>query len=407
MRSSLSSWLFVACVSLGSCGDSAAPTREHAHELAKRFIIIDGHIDVPYRLTEQKEKGQPIDDVSLRTATGEFDYPRAIAGGLDAFFQSIYTPASYEGQGAKAFADSMIDLVEGIAARAPDKFAIVTTAAQVRALAGGPRIGFLLGMENGSPIEGDLANVDHFFRRGVRYISLCHGKDNHLCDSSYDERRTHRGLSEVGRQVVDRMNRLGILIDVSHVSDDAFYQIVTRSKAPVIASHSSARRYTPGLHRNMDDDMLRLLAGNGGIIMINFGSFFLDDRITRANLERDAAMKAELKTRGIEEGSKEAAAFEEEYNRAHPVPFSTVEKVADHIEHVIELVGADHVGLGSDFDGVGDSLPEGLKDVSQYGNLIHELLIDGISEADVEKICGLNLLRVLERAEQVAVELAK
>lgn len=399
----------VRCLAVASalaCSESPEPTLEHATDLAKRFIIVDGHIDVPYRLQEQRERGQPLDDVSQRTAGGEFDYPRAVAGGLDAFFQSIYTPASKEGAGAKAFADELIDLVEGIASRAPDKFAMVRSAAEVRALAGTPRIGFLMGMENGAPIEAKLENLDHFYQRGIRYITLCHGKDNHICDSSYDETRTHRGLSAFGRQVVDRMNRLGILIDVSHISDDAFYQVIERSKAPVIASHSSARRYTPGLERNMDDDMLRLLAKNGGLIMINFGSFFVDEDVTRATMERDAALKSELKTRGIAEDSKEAVAFEEQYVKDHPVPFATVEKVADHIEHVIELVGADYVGLGSDFDGVGDSLPTGLKDVSQYPNLILELLKDGILEADIEKICGTNLLRVLERAEQVAAQSA-
>jgi membrane dipeptidase len=386
-----------------ACSDGKPePTLERARELAHRFLIVDGHIDVPYRLTDQKKQGKPLDDVSQRTQGGDFDYPRAIEGGLDAFFQSIYTPSDLENNGAKVFADEMIDLVEGLARNAPDKFVMVKTAAEVRALAGGTKIGFLMGMENGAPIEGKLENLDHFFARGIRYITLCHGKDNHICDSSYDKTRTHRGLSAFGRQVVERMNQLGILIDVSHISDDAFYQVIGLTKAPVIASHSSARRYTQGFERNMDDDMIRLLAKNGGVIMINFGSAFLDGELNRQSNESWERMKAERATRGLVEGSAEASAFEAQWEKDNPSGFSTVQKVADHIIHVVELVGPDHVGFGSDFDGVGDSLPEGLKDVSYFPNLVLELLREDLDDAAVEKICGGNVLRVLERAEQVA-----
>jgi membrane dipeptidase len=383
---------------------------ELARELCRKYPLIDGHIDVPYRLTEQQKRDGKMDDVAQATAGGEFDHPRAIAGGLDAFFQSIYTPSSMSGAEARSFADSMIDLVEGIAMRAPEKFAMLRTAADVRALHAehaGRRVGFLLGMENGGPIGEDLGALDHFFARGVRYVTLCHDRDNQISDSSYDERRTNRGLSEFGREVVDRMNRLGILIDVSHVSDDAFYQVIARTKAPLIASHSSARRYTPFFERNLDDDMLRLLRDNGGVVMINFGSTFVDDVALEFGKVRMEAFAAQAKERGIEPDSDAGRALRAEIEAATPFPFATVEQVADHFDHVVEIAGIDHVGLGSDFDGVGDTLPIGLKDVSQYPNLIAELLRREYDEASIAKILGGNVLRVLERAEQVAAELSR
>ncbi len=402
--------LAVAALLMGCGHEKESKSIALATDLAHRFILIDGHIDVPYRLTGQRKLEGKMDDVSVATPTGDFDYPRAMAGGLDAFFQSIYTPSEYEGKGAKAFADGLIDLVEGIVKSHPDRFVMVRTAAEVRALrspSDGKRIGFLMGMENGAPLEGDLANLDHFAQRGVRYITLCHAKDNHICDSSYDDRHTHHGLTEFGRQVIARMNELGVLVDVSHVSDDSFYQAVALSKAPVIASHSSVRRYVPRFERNMDDDMLHQLKANGGVIMINFGSTFVDEEINAKGVARKAAFAAELKQRGIEENSPQADELEKQYEKEHPVPYATVSKVADHIEHVVKEIGVDHVGFGSDFDGVGDSLPTGLKDVSQYPNLIAELLNRGFTEPDIEKICGGNVLRILEKAEQVAASLAK
>ncbi len=374
-----------------------AETLAHARELAHRFVIVDGHVDVPYRL------GTHPDDVSTRTAGGDFDWPRAKLGGLDAPFMSIDTPAALEDEGGSfALAEKLIDGVEAIARKDPDKFVLVRTVADVNAAATAGKVGFLMGMENGSPIEGKLDNVDHFFRRGVRYITLCHGKDNHICDSSYDTRHTHKGLTPFGRDVVKRMNDLGIIVDVSHVSDDSFWQALELSRAPVFASHSSCRAFTPGLERNMSDEMIVAMAKKGGVILINFGSFFLDARITRLTLEQDERMQAALAARGIAPGTPAGDEFEEEYGRARPLPFADVHDVADHIDHVVRIAGIDHVGFGSDFDGVGDTLPVGLKDVSMYPNLIAILLQRGYSDEDIEKVCGGNALRVLGEVEKAA-----
>lgn len=387
-------------------GCSAIPPEQRARELARRFLILDGHIDVPYRLHAQRREGKPMDDVGVATAGGDFDWPRALAGGLDAPFFSIYTPAEDEERGtSKQVADELIDQCEELLAAHPERFELARTAADVRRIAGTGRIALLYGMENGSPLAGALANLEHFQRRGVRYITLCHGKDNHLCDSSYDTRGTHGGLSPFGHEVVARMNELGVLIDVSHLADTSFWDVLAATRAPVIASHSSLRHFVPGWERNMSDDMVVALAKNGGVVQINFGSTFLTQA---ANQHFDVARKVFDEFAAAHDGpdSAESLAFREQYGREHPFPFASVGDVADHIERVVELAGVEHVGFGSDFDGVGDSLPTGLKDVSMYPNLIAELLRRGYSEGDIQKICGENVLRVLERAEVVARELS-
>lgn len=374
-----------------------------AKELADRFIIIDGHIDVPHRLWSSRDKaGKLTEDVSERTEKGDFDFPRARAGGLDAPFMSIYVPAKLEAGGAKKLADQLIDLVEGIAARSPDKFRIARSPAEVRKNAQDGRLSLLLGMENGSPIEKKLDNVRHFHERGVRYITLAHSKDNHLSDSSYDERHTHKGLSPFGEKVVAEMNRLGILVDVSHLSDDAFWDVMKVSKVPVIASHSSCRHFTPGWARNMADEMIQELAKQGGVIQINFGSGFIDGGIQKLESQRWKQRAALLKKHKLESSDPKAKPLLEQFEKDHPPSFATVAQVADHVDHVKKLVGVDHVGLGSDFDGVGDSLPVGLKDVSEYPGLIRVLLERGYSEAEIEKICSGNVLRVWEAAERFA-----
>lgn len=377
---------------------SAAPQEEAPVD----FLTVDTHIDLPYRLYG---KGANADDVSRRTSKGDFDAVRAKKGGLDVAWMSIYIPAEYQrGDGAKAYADSLIDLVEGIAASHPRLFAVARSADHAEAIATSGRIALPMGMENGAGIESDLANLEHFHDRGIRYITLTHSEDNRISDSSYSppEGRKWNGLSPFGRQVVAEMNRLGILVDVSHVSDEAFDQAVALAQAPPIASHSSCRRFTPGFERNLDDERIRTLAEKGGVIQINFGSAFLTEA---ANAWSVAAFLAEdefVRRTNAKEATAELDEFRERYRADNPFPRASIDDVVAHIEHVIEIAGVEHVGIGSDFDGVGDSLPTGLEDVSKYPALAEALLERGHSEEDVAKVMGGNLMRVWRRAEEVA-----
>lgn len=390
----------------GAASDKGSPPsiEERARELAQKLIIVDGHIDLPFRLQMGKAGGGQLEDVTQRTEKGDFDWVRARAGGLDAPFMSIYVPASYqETGGAKAFADTLIDLVQGIAERAPEKFVVARDVSQVFEAFKAKQVALPMGIENGAALEGKLENVQYFADRGVRYITLTHAKDNDICDSSYDDTRTHKGLSDFGRQVVAEMNRVGIMIDVSHISDDAFWQVMEVSKTPVIASHSSCRHFTPGFERNMNDAMIERLAKDGGVIMINYGSTFLTKE---ARAWSDAAKEARIAfmaAENIEDRHDERVkTFYEQYRKDKPLPYATVNDVADHIMHVIDLVGVDHVGLGSDFDGVGDSLPRGLEDPSMLPNLIAELLRRGVSEVGIAKICSLNVMRVWATVSKAA-----
>ncbi len=391
-----------------SASAASAPARpktpaEHADELAHRFIIVDGHIDVPERLDEGRDKdGKITEDVTAATGKGNFDYPRALKGGLDAPFFSIYVPARYMGHGAKKYAESLIDIVEGILQRAPDKFARAGSPDEVRKNFAAHKITLLMGMENGSPIEDKLANVKLFYDRGVRYITLAHSKDNHIADSSYDTRNTNKGLSKFGVKVVQEMNKVGILVDVSHISDKAFWGVMEASQVPVIASHSSCRHFTPGFERNMADDMIKALAAHDGVIMINFGSGFVDGKIQKSDDKLFKELRAFLAKKGVSFGDKRAKALREEFDKEHPHEHASVEEVADNIEHVIQLVGVDHVGIGSDFDGLGDTLPKGLEDVSMYPNLIRVLIERGHSDQEIEKICSGNLLRVWQQTVDYA-----
>ena len=359
------------------------------------MIILDGHIDLPYRLDAGKdETGALSENISVSTEAGDFDYPRARAGGLDAPFMSIYIPAKYEGKGAKEFADKLITMVEDLTKKWPEKFALATSPADIEANFSDGRISLPLGMENGAPIEGKLENVEYFYKRGVRYITLTHSKDNHIADSSYDDRHTNKGLSDFGKEVVGEMNRLGIMVDVSHLSDKAFWDVMATSQVPPIASHSSCRHFTPGFERNMSDEMIQALAKKGGVIQINFGSGFIDSKIQKQNSKLYAELGAELKKASLDFGQPEAKPIIEAFKKKFPRDFATIEQVADHIDHVVELAGVDHVGFGSDFDGVGDSLPTGLKDAAAYPNLIRVLMARGYSEADIRKIAATNVLRV-------------
>jgi len=378
---------------IGGCSNDAA-LKKRAYELAHNFIITDGHIDVPWRLNDGYE------DLSVRTEGGDFDYIRAKEGGLDAPFMSVYVPSSYqETGGAKEKADSLIDLVNRIADDHPDKFEVATSVADVNRIFADGKIALPMGMENGAPLLDDLSNVQYFYDRGIRYITLTHGKDNLICDSSYDTTRTWSGLSPFGRKVVKEMNRVGIMVDISHVTDEVINQVLDMTDVPVIASHSSCRYFTPGWERNMGDDEIRRLKDNGGVIQINYGSSF----VTQASQDKRAANAEKIKVYAEENGlSAEDEAlkvYAKKVNEENPM-YADVTEVIDHFDRVVELAGIDHVAIGSDYDGVGDSLPYGLKDVASYPNLIYHLLKRGYSEEDIEKICYKNIWRVWSAVEE-------
>ena len=373
--------------------------RTEAMRLAQETLTVDTHIDLPYRLLEKP------DDVTVRTEDGHFDLVRAREGGLDAAFMSIYVPASLqETGGGRKLADELIDLVEGISTEAPDSFAIARSVDEVRSLFAEGIFALPMGIENGAAIEDDLSAVQHFYDRGVRYITLSHSEPNLICDSSYSTDRPSGGLSPFGHEVVSEMNRLGIIVDISHVTDDTFFQAIELSKAPMIASHSCCRHFTPGFERNMTDEMITLLAEKGGVIQIAYAPGFLSEAAQKQSTELWATMRQYMEENDVAMGSPEfndriALFFEQ-----NPKVETSVADVADHIEHVIKLVGIDHVGIGSDFDGI-SSAPTGLEDVSTYPNLIEELLRRGLSEQDIRKICGENLLRVWSEVEKTAEEL--
>jgi len=384
-----------------------AQLRLKADELAHKYIIADGHVDLPYRLKIQNFRfTKELMGIPIETDEGDFDYKRSKEGGLDAPFMSIYIPSSYQKEGgAKAYADSLIDMVSRIASELPEYYSVAVSPSEVEANFKKGILSLPMGMENGAPIEEDLSNVAYFHKRGIRYITLTHSKDNQICDSSYDETRTWNGLSAFGRDVVKEMNKVGIMIDVSHISDSTFYQVMDLTKVPVIASHSSCRKFLPGFERNMNDDMLKKLAKNDGVIMINFGSTFIDAGVRETNHGNWRKLDSLLTAKEVHIDSPEGELLVKQFREDNPTLYSDVETVVQHIDHVVKLVGVDYVGFGSDFDGVGDSLPTGLKDVSQYPNIIFLLLKKGYSEEDIAKICSGNVFRVWNKVESYAAKM--
>ena len=402
LKSLLAASILVAVTGCATASQSSSNEQETQYQasekainLAHEYLLVDTHIDVPYRIRDK------WDDVSVATKDGDFDYPRAVEGGLDAPFMSIYIPASYEESGGSVqLAHELIDGMEALVARAPDKFAMAYSTDDIRTNKEKGLMSIALGMENGTPIEGDLDNLHMFYERGIRYITLAHSLSNHISDSSYDIRRQWDGLSPFGKKLVKEMNKVGVMVDVSHISDDAFYQAVEISEVPVIASHSSLRKYTPGFERNMSDDMLKALAENEGVIQINFGSSFLAEQANRYRDMMKKRISAVKEQYGAD--SEEAKRRIADIEANNPYPFATLETVLDHIDHVKALIGVEHIGVGSDYDGVGDSLPVGLKDVSDYPNLVQGLLDRGYSEKEIQMILGENFMRVWKAVEDYA-----
>jgi membrane dipeptidase len=384
--------IYLSCVQ--AMRETKVERRIEADRLTREVLLIDTHMDTPWQLQKK------MADLSVENAAGHFDGIRARQGGLDAAFWAIYVPPEQEERGqAKAFADETIDMVEKALAQWPRHFVQARSPDELRSQTDDERVSILLAIENGAPIEGNLGNLRHFYDRGVRYITLAHSRNNHICDSSYDDGPTWHGLSPFGRELVAAMNRLGMVIDVSHVSDEAFYQVLELSRAPVVATHSSCRHFTPGWQRNMSDDMIRRLADKGGVIQINFGSIFVSPRVNAefTALQRD--IRRQIEARGLQ-GAEKDGYVEQRWKAAR---FSTagISDVVAHIDHVVGLVGVDHVGLGSDFDGV-EELPEGLEDVSCYPNLVFELLERGYTRQAIRCIAGENFLRVWSEVRAAA-----
>lgn len=391
--------LLVSCQSSEPDQKSKLSVQAHADSLVQSQTLVDGHIDLPYRLNDFYEN--PADS----TIGGDFDYPLARAGGLDAPFMSIYIPTELQDTPSAATerANTLIDLVERIAEEHPEQFALATSPEEVRQIAKTDALALPMGMENGAGLGGELDNVQHFYDRGIRYITLTHGEHNRIGDSSYDDTEPRwNGLSPFGEKVVAEMNRLGIMVDVSHVTDPTAADAIEQSQAPVIASHSSCRHFTPGWERNVSDELIQQIAENGGVVMITFGSSFLRDEYQDQDDPIREKMNAHIDSMGWAEDSREAVMYEEKIRDEHPI--GSVADVADHIDHVVELVGVEHVGLGSDFDGV-FALPEGLQDASGYPNLVAELLRRGYTDEEIQKILGENVLRVWAEVEQVSQDL--
>jgi membrane dipeptidase len=394
----------LSCKENNSGDDKDEQLRAKANELAQRFILTDGHVDLPYRLRIKRFQLQrEYMGIPVSTKEGDFDYERAKKGGLDAPFMSIYIPSDYQlkQDKGKALADSLINMIRGIVDAHPDKFALAGTPQDIETNTLAGKISLPMGMENGAPIGDSIENVKYFFDRGIRYITLTHGKDNQICDSSYDSLNKWKGLSPFGEKAVAEMNRVGIMVDISHVSDSTFYDVMKITRAPVIASHSSCRFYTPGFQRNMSDDMLKALAKNGGVIQINFGASFLDS-LARVNHKLLDSLESILIAKGLTSRDSAAQPIIDQFAKNHAELYSDVERVADHVDHVVKVAGIDHVGIGSDYDGVGDTLPLGLKDVSDYPNLIYVLLKRGYTDEDIEKICSKNVFRVWNKVIEVA-----
>lgn len=367
---------------------------DRALDLANRYIIVDGHIDAPTSIADDGT------DIVAGKNIIDFSYDLAKAGGLDAPFMSIYVSADFQKTGgAKARADILIGLMEAVAARDPDKLVIADSVKDVRDAFAAGKIALPLGMENGAPIEGDLNNLKHFYDRGVRYITLAHSKSNHISDSSYDDNEKWDGLSPFGFELVSAMNDIGMIIDISHVTDAAAEDVLGVTRAPVMATHSSLRHFTPGWQRNMSDDLVKKLGDNGGVIMINYGSSFLTETANTYSAPRDAARAVAEEAMGRAMSDVENTAFNEKWLEDNPYPYATLDDVLDHIDRVVSLAGVDHVGIGSDYDGVGDSLPVNLKNASSFPVLIDGLIARGYDDAAIEKILGGNALRVWEAVE--------
>jgi len=372
---------------------------DDARALLRRSPLVDGHNDLAWQLREAGSHDLAGTDLAGPVGFTQTDLPRLAAGGVGGQFWSVYVPASLAGEAAVAATLEQIDLVHRMAGRYPDRLELALTAADVERVFAGGRVASLIGAEGGHSIACSLGVLRVFYRLGVRYLTLTHNANVPWADSATDVPAAG-GLTAFGRQVVAEMQRLGMLVDLSHTAPATMRDVFDTAEAPVIYSHSSARALCDH-PRNVPDELLARLARNNGVCMVTFVPAFVSPPCREWHLGLDA----ELKRRGLDPWDPAGRAERREYARRNPAPRATLAQVADHIEHVREVAGVGHVGIGGDFDGTED-LPDGLADVSCYPALVAELLERGWSEQDCARLAGGNVLRVMREAESAATAIS-
>ena len=404
---SLSSQLAVVVLAaaIGVCAaDPASAQSDRIRRILRETPLIDGHNDVPEqyldRVKDQIDKIDLASDTSRLTPPMHTDIPRLRAGGVGGQFWSVYVSPQLPGAEAVQATIDQIDLVKRLVQRYPETFEMASTAADIERIHKAGKIASLIGLEGGHSINNSLATLREMYRAGARYMTLTHWINNRWADAA-TAAPEHGGLTAFGVMVVLEMNRLGMLVDLSHVSEQTMNKVLDVAKAPIIFSHSSARAID-GHPRNVPDAVLRRLPANGGVVMVNFSPDFVSEAVREyeAALAAEASRLKELMP-GDPAGAEKALAA---WKAAHPVPSATLRQVADHIDYIRKVAGIDHVGLGSDFDGI-SSVPSGLEDVSRYPDLLDELARRGYTDDDLRKVAGLNVLRVLRQAEAAAARL--
>lgn len=359
------------------------------------MFILDSHCDTPSQIVRGR-------DLSIDNVHGHVDFPKLKRGGVSASFFALFTSAALNNDEAYTYASHMLDAVKGSVAKNPELVQMAETVSEIKDNYAKGLISIILGMENGSPIGTSLEKLQEFYNKGVRYLTLAHNGDNDICDSAAEGKRWH-GLSPFGREVVAMMNKLGMLIDVAHISDEAFYDCIRLSKAPIVTTHSCCRALASH-RRNLTDDMLRALAENGGVAQINFYPAFLSDEFARVLTESKLDDKAdEIEAIWIADTAN-SDKFNDWINvqeELKKLPRPGVESVVDHIDHAVKIAGVDHVGIGTDFDGI-IVPPAELEDISMLGKVFDEMKNRGYKKEEIEKIAGLNFLRVLQQVEQIA-----
>ncbi|HTE49890.1 MAG TPA: dipeptidase [Kofleriaceae bacterium] len=392
--------LVVLSITPAAPASPASPTDlAHARRLLADAILFDGHNDLPWAIRNDEKAHGDVAKYDLRRRTaGQTDLPRLRQGGVSAQFWSVYIPGELPGGFARTQLEQ-IDLMRRVIARYPDALQLAGTAREIRAAKKAGRIGSMLGMEGGHAIEGSLGALRAYYDLGVRYMTLTHNVTLEWADSAADVPR-HHGLTRFGEQVVLEMNRIGMLVDLSHTSAETMADALRVSRAPVIFSHSSARGVC-NVPRNVPDDVLRMLRKNGGVVMITFVAGFTDPAVAR--VMQPLIEEFNRRSRTIKSDEEREKLFDELKAKVK-IPPTSIARVVDQIEYVRRIAGVEHIGLGGDFDG-NTEWPEGLSDVSMYPNLFAELIHRGWSDRDLKLLAGENVLRALEQAEKVSAEM--